>query len=41
MSSREVTKITGKKHKNVLVDYDKLNEIYKDMRLAEISADDH
>lgn len=39
MSSREIAEITGKKHKNVLVDCDKLNETYKDMRLAEISAD--
>lgn len=39
MSSREIAEITGKKHKNVLVDCDKLNETYKAMRLAEISAD--
>lgn len=39
MSSREIAEITGKQHKNVLVDCDKLNENYRVMGLAEISAD--
>lgn len=39
MTSREIAEITGKQHKNVLVDCDKLNENYRVMGLAEISAD--
>ena len=39
MSSREIAELTNKEHKNVLVDCDKLNEYYKEMGLAEISAD--
>jgi len=39
MSSREIAELTGKHHKNVLVDCEKLNENYRDMGLAEISAD--
>lgn len=38
MSSREIAHLTGKEHKNVLADCDKLNESYKRMGLAEISA---
>lgn len=38
MSSREIADITGKQHKNVLSDCDKLNENYRAMGLAEISA---
>lgn len=39
MSSREISDLTGKQHKHVLVDCDKLNENYRAMGLAEISAD--
>lgn len=39
MSSREIAEITGKLHKNVLVDCDNLNDNYRRMGLAEISAD--
>lgn len=39
MSSREIAELTGKQHKNVLADCDKLNENYAHMRLAKISAD--
>lgn len=39
MSSREIAELTGKQHKNVLADCDKLNANYRHMRLAEISAD--
>ena len=39
MSSREIADLTGKEHKNVLVDIEKLIVHYEDMRLAEISAD--
>lgn len=39
MSSREISDLTGKQHKNVIVDCEKLNENYRDMGLAEISAD--
>ncbi|MBF0651075.1 phage regulatory protein/antirepressor Ant [Dysgonomonas sp. GY75] len=38
MSSREIAELTGKTHKNVLADCDKLNETYRDLGLAEISA---
>jgi len=38
MSSREISDLTGKQHKHVLVDLDKLNEDYKEMGMAEISA---
>ena len=38
MSSREIAELTGKQHKNVLVDCDNLNESYSKMGLAEISA---
>lgn len=38
MSSREIAELTGKQHKNVLVDCEKLNESYLAMNLAEISA---
>lgn len=38
MSSREIADLTGKQHKNVLVDCDKLNADYKEMGMAEISA---
>lgn len=38
MSSREIAELTGKMHKNVLADCDKLNENYRNMGLAEISA---
>lgn len=38
MSSREIADLTGKLHKNVLVDCDKLNESYGSMFMAEISA---
>jgi len=38
IGSREIAKITGKTHKNVLADCDKLNEKYRDMFMAEISA---
>lgn len=39
MTSREIADLTGKQHKNVLADCDTLNENYKTMGLAEISAD--
>lgn len=39
MSSREISELTGKQHKNILADCDKLNENYRNMGLAEISAD--
>lgn len=39
MSSREIAELTGKQHKHVLVDCEKLNESYANMGLAEISAD--
>ncbi len=38
MSSREVAQLTGKDHRNVLADCDKLNESYRELGLAEISA---
>jgi phage antirepressor YoqD-like protein len=38
MSSREIAELTGKEHRNVLADCDKLNESYGRMGLAEISA---
>lgn len=38
ISSREIAEITGKMHKNVLSDCDKLNESYQKMGLAEILA---
>jgi phage antirepressor YoqD-like protein len=38
MSSREIAELTGKQHKHVLVDCDKLNENYSELGLAEISA---
>jgi len=41
ISSREIAELTGKEHKNVLADCDKLNENYKVMGLAEISADQY
>lgn len=39
MSSREIAELTGKEHRNVLRDCDKLNESYANMGLAQISAD--
>jgi len=39
MSSREIASLTGKQHKHVLEDCDELNESYRKMELAEISAD--
>lgn len=41
MSSREIASLTGKTHKNVLADCDKLNESYIKMSMAEISADQY
>lgn len=38
MSSREIAQITGKEHRNVLADCDKLNDSYRHLGLAEISA---
>lgn len=38
MSSREIAELTGKQHKHVLTDCDILNEHYRQMGLAEISA---
>jgi anti-repressor protein len=38
MSSREIAELTGKEHKNVLVDCDKLNANYLNLNMAEISA---
>jgi anti-repressor protein len=38
MSSREIAEMTEKQHRNVLVDCDKLNEHYREMGLAGISA---
>jgi len=39
MSSREIASLTEKEHRNVLRDCDELNESYRKMELAEISAD--
>lgn len=39
MSSREIAELTGKMHKHVLVDCEKLNGNYQNMRLDEISSD--
>lgn len=38
MSSREIAELTGKEHRNVLADCDNLNENYRKLSLAEISA---
>lgn len=38
MSSREIAELTGKEHRNVLADCDKLNVSYVNLGLAEISA---
>ena len=38
MSSREITELTGKMHKHVLVDCDRLNENYLKMGMDEISS---
>jgi len=38
ISSREIYQLTGKTHKHVLADCDKLNEKYREMLMAEISA---
>ena len=38
MSSREIAELTEKSHKHVLFDCDKLNETYRDLGMAEISA---
>jgi phage antirepressor YoqD-like protein len=38
MSSREIAELTGKEHKNVLADCDKLNETYSGMGMAGILA---
>ena len=38
MSSREIAELTLKEHRNVLADCDKLNESYRKLGLAEISA---
>lgn len=38
MSSREIAAETGKQHRNVLADCDSLNESYRSLGLAEISA---
>ncbi len=38
MSSREIAELTGKRHKHVLVDCDKLNESYNKMSMDEISS---
>ena len=39
MSSLEIARITSKQHKHVLFDCEKLNEQYRKMTLAEITAD--
>lgn len=36
MSSREIAEITGKQHKNVLRDCDKLNEHYEKLDMLKI-----
>ena len=36
MSSREIAEITGKQHKNVIRDCDKLNESYEKLGLLKI-----
>ena len=41
MSSREIANVTGKQHKHVLVDCEKLNEHYVNLSMAEISAVDY
>lgn len=38
MSSREIAQLTGKMHKHVLADCDKLNENYKRLSMDEISS---
>ena len=38
MSSREIAELTGKEHRNVTADCDKLNESYRKLGIAEISA---
>lgn len=38
ISSREIAEMTGKLHKNVLSDCDNLNENYRKMSMAEITA---
>jgi phage antirepressor YoqD-like protein len=38
MSSREISDLTGKEHKNVLRDCDNLSQDYKEMGMAQISA---
>ena len=38
MSSSEIAELTGKEHRNVLADCDKINESYRKLGLAEISA---
>jgi phage regulator Rha-like protein len=38
MSSREIAELTGKEHKNVLADCDKLNESYRKLTLAILHA---
>ena len=38
MSSREIARLTGKMHKNVLTDCDNLNANYQKLGMAEISA---
>jgi phage antirepressor YoqD-like protein len=38
MSSREIAELTGKEHRNVTADCDKLNESYHNLGIAEISA---
>lgn len=38
MSSREIAQLTKKQHRNVLADCEKLNDEYRKMTLAEISA---
>lgn len=41
MSSREIAELTGKLHKHVLVDCDKLNESYRNLGMDEISSVDY
>lgn len=41
MSSREIAQLTGKMHKHVLVDCDKLNDNYRKLGMDEISAMDY